>query len=238
VITLIWRQPEPAIRTLWRGPEGRVANSALTIPLPQLAAIIGPPGERGPTGLAGSTGPKGDPGNLGNPGVTGPAGVPGAQGIPGAQGVPGATGPVGPKGDLGLPGATGAVGATGAAGAVGATGPIGATGPKGDPGVPGAAGLAGPAGAPGASALGGFTTITLPSGRGVREWRESVSAPGVTAASRVQLGLAPASDTQENDPELLFPIALWARPTAGSLQIGAAFAHPVAGAVNLIWSAT
>ena len=136
MITLVWRQVEPVIRTQWRGPEGRVARTALTVPLPQLAAIIGPPGERG------------------------------------------------------------------------------------------------------ASALGGVATITLPSGRGVREWRESVAAPGVTKASRVQLGLAPVSDTQENDPELLFPIALWARPAADAIHIGAAFAHPVAGAVSLIWSAT
>jgi hypothetical protein len=196
VINLIWRQPEPAIRTQWRGPEGRIANSALTIPLPQLAAIIGPPGERGPPGPPGS--------------ATG-------------QGPVGPVGPVGPKGDPGNPGVAGAPGSAGAPGLTGATGP------KGDPGI---------AGLPGAGSLGGFATITLPAGHGVREWRESVAALGVTSASRVQLGLAPASDTQENDPELLFPIALWARPAAGSLQIGAAFAHPVAGAVNLIWSAT
>ena len=99
----------------------------------------------------------------------------------------------------------------------------------GPPGIPGALG---------ASALGGVATIRLPGGRGVREWRESVAAPGVTATSRVQLGLAPADDIQENDPELLFPIALWARPAADTIHIGAAFAHPVAGAVSLIWSAT
>ena len=114
----------------------------------------------------------------------------------------------------------------------------GAAGAKGDAGVPGAAGLRGLSGVPGVSALGGVATIMLPSGRGVREWRESVAAPGVTAASRVQLGLAPVSDAQENDPELLFAIMLWARPTADVLHIGAAFAHPVAGAVSLIWSAT
>ena len=169
MITLVWRQAEPAICTQWRGPEGRVARTALTVPLPQLAAIIGPPGERGPPGPPGSTD------------VQGPAG------------------------------------------------PIGPAGPKGDPGDPGASGM---------SALGGFATITLPSGSGVREWRESVAAPGVTTASRVQLGLAPAGDAEENDPELLFPIALWARPAAEALHIGAAFAHPVAGAVSLIWSAT
>ena len=202
MMTLIWRQPDPAIRTLWRGPEGRSAGSALVLPMPQLAAIIGPPGERGPPGPPGSTDVQGPAGPVG------PSGPAGPKGDPGDPGPPGAAGATGPKGVPGLPGADGAPGA---------------------PGMPGA---------PGGSALGGIITITLPNGHGVREWRESVVAPGVTPASRVQLGLAPASDAHENDPELLFPIALWARPTADVLQIGAAFAHPVAGAVSLIWSAT
>ena len=176
-----------------------MARTPLTIPLPQLAAIIGPPGERGPPGLPGSTDVQGS---------AGPIGPAGPKGDPGDPGLPGNPGPVGPAGVPGLAGATGA---------------------KGDPGLPGV---------PGASALGGVATITLPSGQGVREWRESVAAPGITTASRVQLGLAPADNAQENDPELLFPIALWARPTADTIQIGAAFAHPVAGAVSLIWSAT
>ena len=181
MITLIWRQAEPAIRTLWRGPEGRNPASALVLPLPRLAAIIGPPGERGPEGPPGSATGQGPPG------------------------------PAGPKGDPGI---------------------------QGEVGVAGPPGPAGPPGLPGAAPLGGVITIMLPNGHGVREWRESVAAPGVTPASRVQLGLAPAEDSQENDPELLFPIAMWARPAKDSLQIGAAFAHPVAGAVNLIWSAT
>lgn len=208
MITLIWRQAEPVIRTQWRGPEGRVARTALTVPLPQLAAIIGPPGERGPPGPPGSTDVQGP---------AGPIGPAGPKGDPGDPGLPGNPGPVGPAGVPGLAGATGA---------------------KGDPGVPGAAGSVGLPGVPGMSALGGVATITLPSGHGVREWRESVAAPGITTASRVQLGLAPADNAQENDPELLFPIALWARPTADTIHIGAAFAHPVAGAVSLIWSAT
>jgi Collagen triple helix repeat (20 copies) len=223
MMTLIWRRPEPAIRTQWRGPDGRAAGSALALPLPQLAAIIGPPGERGPAGPAG---------------IAGPAGL---AGPPGPKGDPGAIGSKGDRGDPGAAGATGAPGPAGAQGPKGDPGAMGTTGPKGDPGNPGIAGPKGDPGVPGipgAAALGGFVTITLPAGRGVREWRESVAAPGVTPTSRVQLGLAPASDAQENDPELLFPIALWARPTLGSLQIGAAFAHPVAGAVTLIWSAT
>ena len=55
VITLGWRRPDPPIVTVWRGPDGRQAPSALRTPLPQLAAIIGPPGvagDRGPVGPA------------------------------------------------------------------------------------------------------------------------------------------------------------------------------------------
>ena len=136
---------------------------------------------------------------------------------------------IGPPGERGAPGVSGMAGAPGMAGAAGA---------KGDAGLPGATGLRGLPGVPGTSALGGVATITLPPGRGLREWRESVAAPGVTTASLIQLGLAPVDAGQENDPELLFPIALWARPTTDALHIGAAFAHPVAGAVSLIWSAT
>ena len=41
---LAWRQPDPPVRTQWRGPDARVAVSALSAGAPQLAALIGPPG--------------------------------------------------------------------------------------------------------------------------------------------------------------------------------------------------
>lgn len=147
-------------------------------------------------------------------------------------------GPPGERGPPGPPGSATEQGPQGPAGPMGPMGPVGAKGDPGDQGLPGAPGPPGIPGPAGAGSLGGLVTITLPVGHGVCEWRESVAAPGVTTASRIQLGLAPASDAEENDPELLFPIALWARPAADILHIGAAFAHPVAGAVSLIWSAT
>jgi hypothetical protein len=58
VITLGWRRPDPAIVTQWRGPSGRQAPRALSVTLPQLAAIIGPPG------AAGDRGPVGPPPDL------------------------------------------------------------------------------------------------------------------------------------------------------------------------------
>ena len=41
---LAWRQPDPPVKTQWRGPDARVAVSALSAGAPQLAALIGPPG--------------------------------------------------------------------------------------------------------------------------------------------------------------------------------------------------
>jgi hypothetical protein len=41
---LAWRQPDPPVITQWRGPDARVAVSALSANAPQLAALIGPPG--------------------------------------------------------------------------------------------------------------------------------------------------------------------------------------------------
>lgn len=116
-------------------------------------------------------------------------------------------------------------GATGPIGPAGLTGPVGPAGPKGDPGEAGAA-------------LGGVITLSLPRGRGVRDWRQSVAAPGLTVGARVWLALAPVGDEQENDPELLSPLSLSARADVDSLTVNAAFAHPVAGAVALIWSAS
>ena len=44
MMTLEWRQPDPPIITQWRGPDARIATSALSAGAPQLAALIGPPG--------------------------------------------------------------------------------------------------------------------------------------------------------------------------------------------------
>jgi hypothetical protein len=104
---LRWRQPDPPIVTQWRGPEARLAVSALAIPPQPLAAIIGPPGPAGPPG----TGPAGPAGVPGPPGPTGPTGLAGAQGSAGATGAPGPQGPAGPAGPVGLTGPQGPQGA-------------------------------------------------------------------------------------------------------------------------------
>jgi hypothetical protein len=53
MMTLGWRLPEPAIVTRWRGPDGRLAPSALVVPLMPIPTLIGPPGQTGPAGPIG-----------------------------------------------------------------------------------------------------------------------------------------------------------------------------------------
>ncbi len=49
-MTLLWRKAEPAVSLAWRGPPNKRAVSALALPLPHIATLIGPPGEPGPPG--------------------------------------------------------------------------------------------------------------------------------------------------------------------------------------------
>ncbi len=64
-LILAWRQADPPIITQWRGPDERLARSALSLPVQQLAAVIGPAGPAGPPG---PSGPPGSPGPAGPPG--------------------------------------------------------------------------------------------------------------------------------------------------------------------------
>ncbi len=50
ILALQWRRPNPPIVTRWRGPDGQLAQSALSASPTALAAIIGPPGLQGPPG--------------------------------------------------------------------------------------------------------------------------------------------------------------------------------------------
>lgn len=100
-LVLRWRQPDPPIRTRWRGPDGRLARSALAVPEMPVATLIGPPGV---VGAAGPEGPQGVPGPIGPQGSDGPIGTTGPQGPAGPQG---STGPQGPAGPQGPPGSGG-----------------------------------------------------------------------------------------------------------------------------------
>lgn len=148
-LTLAWRQADPPIITQWRGPDGRLARSALSLPVQQFAAVIGPPGPAGPAG------------------------------------------------------------------------------PQGSPG---------PAGAPGGATLSGTTQIIVPAD--ALEHRQSVTAPGITPASRLFVILAPVPDSAENDPELIDLLTLSASPGTDTITVSITFSQPTSGPIFLNWSAT
>jgi hypothetical protein len=50
---LQWRLPDPAIVARWRGPDERLAPSALAVPVTAIPTLIGPPGVAGPQGPQG-----------------------------------------------------------------------------------------------------------------------------------------------------------------------------------------
>ena len=152
--------------------------------------------------------------------LTGPAGATGATGPAGPTG---ATGPQGPQGD---PGATGAAGATGPTGATGPAGPTGATGPTGP---------AGANGADGTSPLSGQVVLTVPNN--AIHATGTLAATGVTGSSVVMIGLAPHTDADENDIELIDLAAVSATPGTDTITVTAAFLTPHAGPIRFYWSA-
>jgi hypothetical protein len=69
------------------------------------------------------------------------------------------------------------------------------------------------------------------------EHTQTVAATGVTPASRVFASVAPHSNDDENDPELLDVLALSAAPGAGTVEFTLAFGTPTRGPVKINWSA-
>lgn len=197
--------------------------------------VMGPQGPAGPTGATGPTGPQGATGPAGPTGATG---AQGPQGIQGVAGPAGATGPTGPAGPAGPTGATGPQGPQGLTGATGPAGPAGPTGPAGANGADGAVGPAGPAGPTGptgpAASPWVSTTMSIPSTLGGRfEDRETITAAGVTPSSVINIKLAPALDTDENDPEMIDLESLVAIPGTGQFEIIATFGSPHSGLIKL-----
>jgi hypothetical protein len=78
-------------------------------------------------------------------------------------------------------------------------------------------------------------TITIPNGE--FSWQETVTATGVTPSKIIILGLAPALDADENDPELLAVASLAAAAGTDQITITASFDEPANGPVKLNWSA-
>jgi hypothetical protein len=64
-----------------------------------------------------------------------------------------------------------------------------------------------------------------------------VSAPGVTPTSILTVSLAPALDADENSPDLLDLVTLWAEAGTDQITLYATFSDPTSGAVKINWSA-
>ncbi len=64
-----------------------------------------------------------------------------------------------------------------------------------------------------------------------------ISAPGVAATSIITVSLAPSLDADENSPELLDLVTLWAEPGTDQITLNATFSDPTSGAVKINWSA-
>lgn len=159
-------------------------------------------------------------------------GPPGPRGETGPAGPAGATGPAGPEGPAGPAGATGA---TGPAGPAGATGPAGPEGPAGATGPAGPTGATGPAGPAGTTVLSGTVALALPVG--AFESTGTFTATGVTPSMRVFASLAGVADTEENDPELLDVVSLWARSGTDQVIVGVTLGVGVSGNISVNWSA-
>lgn len=84
--------------------------------------------------------------------------------------------------------------------------------------------------APGAAII-GAAVLAVPLGAGLRDYEQVIVDAQVTAASKVRAWLVPSDD---NDPDQLDGVQLYALPDAGRLTIGFVAATPQAGniAVN------
>ena len=64
-----------------------------------------------------------------------------------------------------------------------------------------------------------------------------ISAPGVATTSIITVSLAPSLDADENSPEFLDLVTLWAEAGADQITLNATFSDPTSGAVKINWSA-
>lgn len=64
-----------------------------------------------------------------------------------------------------------------------------------------------------------------------------ISAPGVAPTSIITVALSPSLDADENSPELLDLVTLWAEAGTDQITLNATFADPTSGAVKINWSA-
>jgi hypothetical protein len=64
-----------------------------------------------------------------------------------------------------------------------------------------------------------------------------ISAPGVTPSSILTVSLAASLDADENSPDLLDLVTLWAEAGTDQITLNVTFSEPTSGAVKINWSA-
>ena len=64
-----------------------------------------------------------------------------------------------------------------------------------------------------------------------------IAAPGVALTSVITVSLAPSLDADENSPDLLDLVTLWAEAGTDQIILNATFSDPTSGAVKINWSA-
>ena len=64
-----------------------------------------------------------------------------------------------------------------------------------------------------------------------------ISAPGVATTSIINVSLAPSLDADENSPDLIDLVTLWAEAGTDQITLNATFSDPTSGAVKINWSA-
>jgi len=149
-----------------------------------------------------------------------------------AQGVAGPAGPTGATGPAGATGPQGPQGVAGPAGPQGSQGLMGLAGPQGPQGIQGPPGEGG-----GTTILKGQVTLTLGDGSGTLSHTQTFSTTGVTSSMHVDVRLAGVASTEENEPELLDLVSLWAVPSTDSIEVGVTFSTLTSGPVLVNWSA-
>jgi hypothetical protein len=82
----------------------------------------------------------------------------------------------------------------------------------------------------------GTASVTVPNNS--REWSETVVATGVVPEDLVLISIAPHSDSDENDAELLDIAGMSAAAGTDQIVVDVSFGTPTAGVVKLNWMAT
>lgn len=87
----------------------------------------------------------------------------------------------------------------------------------------------------GGSVLSGDATLTLSTNK--YEHEETVAAVGVTGSNRVNVWLAPTTDSDENDADTLTVTGMQAAPGTDQITVRVGFRDPTHGPIKIQWSA-